>query len=135
MDNKQSGFRYIYSAKEQEELKRIREKYTQENGKGEDKMERLRRLDARVTTKAQIISLVLGVLGVLILGAGMSLVMSDFSRILGSYRDMAMLVGIAVGVVGGVIASLAYPVYGYVIKKERKKIAPEIIKLTDEMLK
>ena len=135
MDNKQSGFRYIYSAKEQEELKRIREKYTQENGKGEDKMERLRRLDARVTTKAQIISLVLGVLGVLILGAGMSLVMSDFSRILGSYRDMAMLVGIAVGVVGGVIASLAYPIYGYVIKKERKKIAPEIIKLTDEMLK
>lgn len=135
MDNKQSGFIYIYSAKEQEELKRIREKYTQENGKGEDKMERLRRLDARVTTKAQIISLVLGVLGVLILGAGMSLVMSDFSRILGSYRDMAMLVGIAVGVVGGVIASLAYPVYGYVIKKERKKIAPEIIKLTDEMLK
>ena len=135
MDNKQSGFRYIYSAKEQEELKRIREKYTQENGKGEDKMERLRRLDARVTTKAQIISLVLGVLGVLILGAGMSLVMSDFSRILGSYRDMAMLVGIAVGVVGGVIASLAYPIYGYVIKKERKKIAPENIKLTDEMLK
>ena len=135
MDNKQSGFRYIYSAKEQEELKRIREKYTQENGKGEDKMERLRRLDARVTTKAQIISLVLGVLGVLILGAGMSLVLSDFSRILGSYRDMAMLVGIAVGVVGGVIASLAYPIYGYVIKKERKKIAPEIIKLTDEMLK
>ena len=135
MDNKQSGFRYIYSAKEQEELKRIREQYTQENGKGEDKMERLRRLDARVTTKAQIISLVLGVLGVLILGAGMSLVMSDFSRILGSYRDMAMLVGIAVGVVGGVIASLAYPIYGYVIKKERKKIAPEIIKLTDEMLK
>ena len=135
MDNKQSGFRYIYSAKEQEELKRIREKYTQENGKGEDKMERLRRLDARVTTKAQIISLVLGVLGVLILGAGMSLVMSDFSRILGSYRDMAMLVGIAVGVVGGVIASLAYPIYGYVIKKERKKIDPEIIKLTDEMLK
>ena len=132
--NNQNGFSYTYSAKEQAELKRIREKYTPPT-ETEDKMERLRRLDAGVTRKAQTVSLFLGIVGVLILGAGMSLCMSDFADILGSYRDRAMAIGVAISLVGGIIASLAYPIHNLIVRRERKRIAPEIIRLTDELMK
>ena len=133
-NNENKGFQYTYSAKEQAELKRIREKYTPPT-ETEDKMERLRRLDASVTQKAQVVALIFGIIGALILGIGMSLCMSDFAEILGSYRNMAMVIGIPIGLVGGVLAALAYPIYNLIVKCERKKIAPEIIRLTDELMK
>ena len=131
-ENETEGFRYTYSAKEQEELKRIREKYV---SREEDKMERLRRLDSGVTQKAQTVALIFGVLGALVLGFGMSLAMSDLGEILGGSESLATLVGIIVGVCGGILAGIAYPMYNVIIKKERKKIAPEIIRLTDELIK
>ncbi len=137
MDNnnqEKSGFTYTYSAKEQAELKRIRDKYTTPT-EDEDKMARLRRLDASVTNTAQAVALVFGIIGALILGLGMSLCMTDLGEILGSYKDMAMVIGIIVGVVGGILASLAYPIYNAIVKAKRKKIAPEIIRLTDELMK
>ena len=137
MDNKNNDrgrFAYTYSAKEQAELKRIREKYTAPT-QTEDKMARLRRLDASVTNTAQAVALILGVIGTLILGFGMSLCMTDLGEILGSFRDMAMVIGIIVGVIGGVLASLAYPIYNAIVKTKRKKLAPEIIRLTDELMK
>lgn len=133
-NQEKSGFTYTYSAKEQAELKRIRDKYTAPT-EVEDKMARLRRLDASVTQTAQIVALVFGIIGTLILGFGMSLFMTDLGEILGSYRDMAMVIGIIVGVIGGVLASLAYPIYNAIIKAKRKKLAPEIIRLTDELMK
>ena len=136
MDNNQekSGFTYTYSAKEQAELKRIRDKYTSPTEE-EDKMARLRRLDASVTNTAQAVSLAVGVIGTLILGFGMSLCMTELGEILGSYKDMAMVIGIIVGVVGGILASLAYPIYNFIVKVKRKKIAPEILRLTDELMR
>ena len=137
MDNnkkEQNGFTYTYSAKEQAELKRIRDKYAAPT-EVEDKMARLRRLDASVTNTAQTVALVFGVIGILILGFGMSLIMSDFAEILGLSGNMAMVIGIAVGLVGGVLASLAYPMYNAILKAKRKKLAPEIIRLTDELMK
>ena len=131
-DNNQ--FKYNYSAKEQAELKRIRDKYTAPT-KEEDKMARLRRLDASVTNTAQAVALTFGIIGALMLGFGMSLCMTDLGEILGSYKDMAMVIGIIVGVVGGVLASLAYPIYNAIVKAKRKKLAPEIIRLTDELMK
>ena len=133
-NQEKSGFTYTYSAKEQAELKRIRDKYTAPT-EVEDKMARLRRLDASVTQTAQIVALVFGIIGTLILGFGMSLFMTDLGEILGSYRDMAMVIGIIVGVIGGVLASLAYPIYNAIVKAKRKKLAPEIIRLTDELMK
>ncbi|MBQ8248510.1 MAG: hypothetical protein IJY93_01325 [Clostridia bacterium] len=131
-DNKKDGFSYTYSAKEQEELRRIREKYT---NKEEDKFERLRRLDAGVTQKAQVISLIFGVIGVLILGFGMSLIMSELDEVLGIHKDMAIVIGIITGVIGGVIAGFAYPMYNFVLNCEKNRVAPEIMKLTDELMK
>lgn len=134
-NNKETnGFTYTYSAKEQAEIKQIRDKYTKPT-EVEDKMARLRRLDASVTNTAQAVALVFGVVGALILGFGMSLCMTDFGKILGSYSDSAMVVGIVVGVVGGVLASLAYPIYNAIVKAKRKQLAPEIIRLTDELMK
>ena len=133
MENKET-FNYTYSAKEQDEIKAIRKKYAAPE-ETEDKMAQLRRLDASVTQKAQAVSLVFGVIGALILGFGMSLAMTNLGEILGSYRGMAMLFGIIIGIVGIVLVSLAYPLYNSIVKKEREKIATEIIRLTDELMK
>ena len=82
--------------------------------------------------KAQARSIALGVIGTLILGAGMSLCMTELSGFLGG---TAMFIGIPVGIVGMVLVALAYPLYNRVLKKEREKIAPEILRLTDELMK
>ena len=133
-NNENKGFQYTYSAKEQAELKRIRDKYTAPT-ETEDKMTRLRRLDASVTNTAQAVALVFGVIGTLILGFGMSLVMTELAESLGISGDAAMAIGVIVGIVGGVLASLAYPIYNAIVKAKRKKLAPEIIRLTDELIK
>ena len=129
-----SGFTYTYSAYEQAELKRIREKYTAPT-EAEDKMARLRRLDASVTNTAQAVALVFGVMGALILGFGMSLVLTDLAEHLGISGVAAMVLGIIAGVIGGVLAIFAYPIYNAVVKAKRKKLAPEIIRLTNELMK
>jgi hypothetical protein len=131
MENKET-FQYTYSAKEQAEIKAIRKKYEAPE-QTEDKMAQLRRLDAAVTQKATTVSLVFGILGALIMGAGMSLVMTDIGATVGIYNPMVP--GILIGVIGIVLVSLAYPIYNRIIKKERKKIAPQILQLTDELMK
>ena len=130
----QQGFSYIYSAREQAELKRIRDKYTAPTGV-EDKLARLRRLDASVTSTAQTVALVFGVIGALLLGFGMSLIMTELAEALGISGDAAMVIGIIGGIVGGALASLAYPIYNVIVKAKRRSLAPEIIRLTDELMK
>ena len=127
-------FSYTYSAKEQDEIKRIRENYTPKTVE-EDKMSYLRRLDASVIATAQIIALCLGVIGTLILGFGMSLCMTELRDVFSLSHNAALLLGIIVGVIGGILASLAYPVYNATVKHKREKLAPEIIRLTDELMK
>jgi len=126
-------FNYTYCAKEQEEIKAIRKKYAP--AEQEDKMARLRRLDAQVTQKATTSSLVLGIIGALILGLGMSLAMTNLGEVLGAHAKMAMPLGIVIGIVGIALVCAAYPVYNRMVKRQRKKIAPEIIRLTDELMK
>ena len=131
---KKESFHYTYSAKEQEELKAIRKKYVIPE-QTEDKVAQLRRLDTAVTQKATSVSLVFGVIGALILGMGMSFAMTDLGTMIGFTEGTAMLVGILIGIVGIVLVCVAYPIYNSIIKKEREKIAPEIIRLTDELMK
>lgn len=128
MENKES-FSYTYSAAQQQEVESIRKKYLP---KEEDKMEQLRKLHYSATQKAQGCSIALGTVGALIMGIGMSLAMSDFGKVLGAF---AMVVGIIIGVIGMALIALAYPVYNRVLKKERQRIAPEILRLTDELMK
>ena len=123
------SFKMTYSAQQQEEIQSIRQKYAP---KEESKMDRLRALDARVTQKATMVSILAGVIGAMLLGCGMSLIMSDFGAALGT---AALPAGIAVGVIGLVPVALAYPLYHRTLKKEREKIAPQIMQLTDELMK
>lgn len=123
-ENNNEVFEYTYSAAMQEEVKKIREKYTQ-TPKKEDKLETLRHLDASVTKKGTVLALIFGILGTLIFGTGMCccLVWNLF------------IPGVLVGLIGLVGVLLAYPSYSYVTKKEREKIAPQILSLTEELLK
>ena len=126
MEEKKETFTYTYSAKEQEEIKKIRDKYappTQE----ETTMEQLRRLDASATKGATIVSLIVGIVSSLILGVGMCCTMV--------WDDRLFIPGIAIGIVGiaGVIA--AYPIYTHMVKRKRAKLASEILRLSDELMK
>ena len=123
-DQKNTTFQYTYSAKEQEELKKIRSKYLP---KEENKMELLRRMDAQVTQKATMYSIIVGVIGALILGVGMCCCMV--------WADYVFALGIIVGLIGMAVLALAYPLYNRTIKKERERIAPEILRLTEDLMK
>ena len=122
--NDKETFQYTYSAKEQQEIKNIRKKYATAE---EDQMTQLRRLDAGVYQKATTVSLVVGVIGALLLGIGMCCTMV--------WQDMLLIPGIAVGIIGIITVCLAYPLYNRTLKKERERIAPEIIRLTDALMK
>lgn len=124
-----NSFEYTYCAERQQEIEAIRNKYLP---KEEDKMEQLRRLHSIPTQKAQAASIAVGVLGALILGTGMSLCMTELGAALG---HLVMVIGILIGVLGLIMVALAYPLFNYVLKKERKRIAPEILRLSDELLK
>lgn len=128
MEDKKT-FSYTYSAEMQEEIKAIREKYAPTD-ETEDKMAKLRFLDARVTKRASLRAISVGTLGALVMGAGMSLIMSELGKPLGAF---AMPLGILTGALGMGVIALAYPLYNRTLKKEREKIAPEIIRLTDEL--
>lgn len=128
MENKES-FNFTYSAATQQEVEDIRKKYLPRE---EDKMEQLRKLHAIPTQKAQAAALAVGIIGALIMGTGMSLAMTDIGAALG---QLAMVLGVVIGIAGMVLIALAYPIYSRVLQKQRQRIAPEILHLTDELLK
>lgn len=126
MENHQDKetFQFTYSAKEQEEIRNIRKKYAAPE---EDKMEQLRRLDAGVTQKGTTAALIAGLTGTLLLGIGMCCCMV--------WQSTWFFPGIIMGVIGITVLAAAYPLYNHVIRKERAKVAPEVIRLTDELMK
>ena len=126
MDN--PSFEYTYSSQRQKEVEEIRSAYLP---KEEDKMTALRRLHAIPTQKAQAASLAVGIIGTLLLGTGMSLCMTDIGAVLGNF---ALIIGIMIGLAGIALVSAAYPVFNRVLKKERERIAPEILRLSDELI-
>lgn len=123
-ETKEGAFEYTYSAKRQEEIESIRKKYLPPE---EDKMEQLRKLDASVTLHATMWSIVVGVIGALLLGVGMSCSMV--------WAGDLFIPGIIIGMVGLVIMGAAYPLYVKMVKKQREKIAPQILALAEELSK
>lgn len=117
-------FQYTYSAKEQEEIKKIRSRYMPRE---ESRMDQLRRLDAQPVQKANLWAITFGVIGALILGTGMSCCMV--------WGGAAFVPGIAIGMIGLGMVSLAYPLHRRVLQRERRRIAPEILRLTEELMK
>lgn len=124
MEEKKESFNYSYSAAQQAEIKRIREKYVPRE---ESKMERLRRLDESAVKPGMIAAVIIGVIGTLVMGIGMCCTMV--------WGDRLFVPGIVIGVLGMACIGAAYPVYSFITKKRREKLAPDIIWLTDELLK
>ena len=88
-------------------------------------MELLRRLDKSAARKGTALSVVVGVIGCLILGVGMCCTMI--------WPDFWFIPGIVIGVVGIALIAAAYPLYSRITQKERQKLAPQILKLTEEL--
>ena len=127
MDNKNTStnFEYTYSSKQQAEIDEIRRKYLLEKPKEEDKLEKLHRLDKSAEQKGTMISIIMGVVFTLIFGLGICCVLEWEMFLIGTVSGF---IGVA-----GIIA--AYPVYKKVTEIQRAKIAPEILRLTDELKK
>lgn len=123
MEQKQEAFEYTYSAPQQEEIRMIREKYLP---KEENKLEQLRRLDREACAKGTKRAITVGAVGALVMGTGMSCCMVG--------PDILMLPGIVVGILGMALVGAAYPLYAHITKKERERIAPEILRLTEELM-
>ena len=130
MEHKE-GFRFTYSAARQQEVEHIRKKYLPQ-AEEENKMEQLRKLHHSASEKARARAIAVGTMGALILGIGMSLCMTDLGAALG---NLALLIGIFAGLAGILLVALAYPVYNRVLKKQRQRIAPQILRLSEELLK
>lgn len=126
MEDKKETFTYTYSASQQEEVKRIREKYAPA-AREEDKMEQLRRLDRTATRPGTVVALVVGIISTLIMGLGMCCTMV--------WAETLFIPGVVIGVAGIIGICAAYPLYLRITKKRRGKLAPEIIRLTDELMK
>ena len=124
MEENTETFEYTYSAKQQAEIAQIRKKYLP---KEEDKMELLRKLDRDATKPGTICSIAVGVVGSLVFGFGMSCVMV--------WSDSFMILGIVVGIIGMIMMGMAYPVYVKITKKQREKLTPQILALTEELSK
>lgn len=122
MSENKDKFQYSYSAKQQEEIRKIRDKYI--SGE-ENKMEQLRRLDASAEKPGAILSLTLGIISMFLLGVGMCCTMI--------WNAYWFIPGVVIGVIGigGIIA--AYPLCRYITRRRREKLAPQILRLTDEL--
>ena len=123
-NNDKRSFTYTYSASQREELERIRRKYLPPE---EDKLAKLRRLDKSALRKGTIAALTVGIVGTLLLGLGMCCTIV--------WMGAMFIPGIIIGTVGIALVALASPIYAHITKKERERIAPEILRLTDELLK
>jgi hypothetical protein len=126
MEEKKETFTFTYSASQQEEVKRIREKYAPAT-KEEDKMERLRRLDRTATKPGTMAALIVGIISTLIMGVGMCCTMV--------WSETLFVPGIVIGMVGIIGICAAYPLYLHITKKRHDKLAPEIMRLADELIK
>ena len=105
---------------------------TQYMEKQSTELDELRALDAKVKRPANVFSYIFGSVSAIIMGAGMSLVMTDIGSIIGI--ESAMIPGIAIGVVGMAMSLINYPIYKGILNSRKKKYGAEIIKLSEKII-
>lgn len=111
-------------------VQKIRTRYTE---KEYGALEELKALDGRVKAPANTFAYVFGIAAALILGAGMSLIMTDLSESLGMADPMVP--GVMIGLVGMLMAAVNYPIYRKILAGRRKKYAGQIIALSEKITK
>ncbi|MBQ7336467.1 MAG: dihydropteridine reductase [Clostridia bacterium] len=110
-------------------VQKIRTQYTE---KRYTELDALRELDAKVKRPANVFAYVFGSIGAVVMGSGMSLVMTDIGATLGLAG--VMVPGIVIGVAGLAMALINYPIYKGILGNRKKKYAPEIMKLSESIL-
>ena len=111
-------------------VQKIRTQYTQKEHTGLDE---LKELDTKVKRSANVFAYIFGSVSAIIMGSGMSLVMTDISETVGI--ENPMLYGIIIGIVGIFMAIVNYPIYKGILGSRRKKYADKIIALSDKIMK
>ena len=110
-------------------VQKIRTQYTE---KENTQLDELKALDAKVKRPAKVFAYVFGSLSAMIMGAGMSLVMTNIGSIIGI--ENTMVPGIVVGVVGMIMAIINYPIYKNMLASRREKYAEKVIALSDKII-
>ena len=111
-------------------VQKIRSQYTE---KESTELDALRELDAKVKRPANVFAYVFGSISAIIMGVGMSLVMTDFGATVGISDPM--LPGIIIGIAGMFMAIINYPIYKGILGARRKKFADKIIAISDKIMK
>lgn len=108
---------------------KIRAQYME---KESTELDALRKLDEKVKRPANVFAYVFGSIGAIVMGAGMSLVMTDIGATIG--MESAMVPGIIIGIVGMLMALVNYPMYKGILGSRKKKYGAEILKLSDKIM-
>ena len=122
MENK--SFTYNYSAARNKEVESIRRKYMPRE---ESKLETLKRLDYRVQSAGMIEGLCLGIIGALVFGIGMCFFLEVFA---GAVWLTALFM-----IIGTLLMFPAYPIYRRIARKTKAELTPEILRLSEEIMK
>ena len=111
-------------------VQKIRTQYTE---KQHTELDELKALDAKVKKPAHVFAYIYGSFSAIVMGAGMSLVMTDIGAMIG--LSAAMVPGIVIGIVGMAMALTTYPIYKKMLSNRKKKFAPQIMELSDRLMK
>ena len=111
-------------------VQKIRTQYTE---KLTTELDALKALDSKVKRPANVFAYIYGSISALIMGAGMSLVMTDIGQTLGIASPM--VIGIAIGLVGMGLALTTYPIYKVILNRRKKKYGPRILELSEKLMK
>ena len=109
---------------------KIRAQYMEKQA---SELDALRELDAKVKRPANVFAYIFGSISAIVMGAGMSLVMTDLADYIGLRSD-PMLTGIIIGVIGMIMALVNYPIYKGILGSRRKKYGAEILALSDKIM-
>lgn len=110
-------------------VQKIRSQYTENQ---HTELDALKKLDAKVKKPANVFAYSYGSIGAIVMGAGMSLVMTDIGRVIGLANTMVP--GIAVGVVGLGMVCSTYPIYKKMLASRKTKFAVQILELSEKLM-
>ena len=111
-------------------VEKIRSQYTEAE---HTELDALKALDARVKRPARVFAYVYGTAGAIVMGAGMSLVMTDIGSLLG--LEESLFPGINLGVVGLGMALTTWPIYKRLLVSRKKQYASRIMALSERIVK
>lgn len=110
-------------------VQKIRTQYTE---KEHTRLDALKELDAKVKRPANVFAYIFGSISAIIMGSGMSLVMTDIGETMGVKHNMAP--GVVIGIIGMLMAIINYPMYKGILASRKQQYADQILKLSDEIM-